>query len=623
MNTSALSPVAPALRARLHDRHDPDHRVAGSILTAMHRFSFILAGLLAPALCAQTAPAKQAAGQKTALPAALVATLESHLGLTYARYGERELQLDLYRPTQRGAALPAIVCIHGGGWFKGERGNMKPFAQALAARGYVAVTISHRLSGEAKFPAAIQDAKAAVRWLRANAAAYGIDPDAIGVTGHSAGGHLAALLATSGGVADLEGDGGHAGFSSRVQAGVAGGAQSDFETTRIRDLSDKPDDPHYRTFLGGSQREIPATYALGSPRHHLDRTDPPLAFVTGELDDESTRADTTRRDLQKLGIATGLTVIPQAPHAFLGQQRAFDLAVNACDTFFALHLKHRSRPPAESTLVSSPFAPGARWTMIGGGYAGSEGAQWIGEKLHFAAHHDRFAFTWTERAGLAVWRDGSPEATSFRPDGRGGFYVVEQTTRRLTRWDAAGKMTEVLADKFEGKRLNRPNDCVVRSDGTVWFTDPDFLFAQRKDEVKELSGQNLYRYDPRTRALTAAVRSLEKPNGLAFSPDEKFLFVTDSAGFDILRFAVNTDDTLGPREVFATLKVKGLDGLAFDPAGRLWCAALDGVHVLDATGRDLGVIKLPSKPTAIAFAPAPSRLVCVTTRDAAFVTPLH
>ena len=589
----------------------------------MRRLLAISAVVLAPALWAQPAPAKKAPVQKTALAPALLASLEPHLALTYARYGARELQLDLYRPAVRGAPLPAVVCVHGGGWFQGQRGNLTQLAQALAARGFVAVTISYRLSGEAKFPAAIQDTKAAVRWLRANAATYGIDAAAIGVTGLSAGGHLAALLATSGGVAELEGDGGNASQPSAVQAAVAMGAQTDFETDRIRALSERPDDPHYAPFVGAPQSAIPRTYALASPRHHLDRTDPPLAFVTGELDDESTRADATRRDLQKLGIATGLTVIPQAPHAFLGQQRAFDLAVNACDAFFALHLKHRSRPPAESTLVSSPFAPGARWTTIGGGYSGSEGAQWIGEKLHFAAHHDRFAFTWTERAGLAVWRDDSPEATSFRPDGRGGLYVVEQTTRRLTRWDAAGKMTEVLADKFEGKRLNRPNDCIVRADGTVWFTDPDFLFAQRKDEVKELSGQNLYRYDPRTRALTAAVRGLEKPNGLEFSPDEKFLFVTDSAGFDILRFAVNTDDALGPREVFATLKVKGLDGLAFDPAGHLWCAALDGVHVFDATGRDLGVIKLPSKPTAIAFAPAPSRLVCVTTRDAAFVTSLR
>jgi sugar lactone lactonase YvrE len=80
---------------------------------------------------------------------------------------------------------------------------------------------------------------------------------------------------------------------------------------------------------------------------------------------------------------------------------------------------------------------------------------------------------------------------------------------------------------------------------------------------------------------------------------------------------------LGEREVFATLKVRGLDGLAFDSTGRLWCAALDGVHVFDHAGNDLGTITLPSKPTAIAFAPAPLKRVCVTTRDAAFVAALR
>ncbi|MBM3843005.1 MAG: hypothetical protein FJ397_07050 [Verrucomicrobia bacterium] len=600
-------------------------RVPGGLRTHTSLCAALFLSVAATVTIAQDASKKKlpAPAQKTALAPALLASLESHLGLTYARYGTRELQLDLHRPAARGAALPAIVCLHGGGWSKGERRNMTPLAQALAARGYVAVTISYRLSGEAKFPAAIQDAKAAVRWLRANAEKFGLDPEAIGVTGHSAGGHLAALLATSGGVAELEGDGGHAGFSSRVQAGVAGGAQTDFETERIGALSARPDDPHYTPFLGGARSTIPHTYALASPRHHLDRADPPLAFVTGELDDASTRADDIRRDLLRLGIATGLTVVPQAPHAFLGQQASFDTAIAACDTFFTLHLKHRGRPPIATTLAESPFASGARWTMIGGGYAGSEGAQWIGDTLHFAAHHDRFAFKWTERAGLAVWRDDSPEATSFRPDGRGGFYVVEQTTRQLTRWNARGERTEVLADRFEGKRLNRPNDCVVRVDGTVWFTDPDFLFAQRKDEVKELTGQNLYRYDPRTRMLTAAAQGFNKPNGLAFSTDGKYLYLTDSAGSDILRFSVAPDGTLGPREIFATLKVRGLDGLAFDPAGRLWCAALDGVHVFDPAGRDLGVIALPSKPTAIAFAAAPAKLVCVTTRDAAFVTQLR
>jgi len=587
----------------------------------MHRFSLACIALLAPALLAQ--PAQKASAEKTVLAPALLARLESHSNLPYARYGERELQLDLYRPKERALPLPAVVCIHGGGWFKGERGTMTQLAQALAARGYVAVTISYRLSGEATFPAAIQDAKTAVRWLRANAEKFGVAAEAIGVTGLSAGGHLAALHSTSDGIRELEGDGGHATHSSAVQACMAMGAQTDFLSLRIRDLSAKPDDPHYRTFLGAGQTEIPQSYALASPRHHLDNNDPPLAFITGELDETSTRADDMRRDLMKLGVATRLTVIPQAPHAFLGQQRAFDLALDACDAFFTLHLKHRSHPPVETTLAVTPFAPGARWTILGGGYAGSEGAQWIGDTLHFAAHHDRLAFKWTERGGLAVWRDDSPEATSFRPDGAGGFYVAEQTTRQLTRWNAKGERIEVLADKFEGKRLNRPNDCIVRSDGTVWFSDPDWLFAQRKGEVKELAEQNIYRFAPDTRQLTAVARGFDKPNGLAFSADEKFLFVTDSGGFDILRFAVLPDGTLGPREILATLKVKGLDGLALDSAGRLWCAALDGVHVFDSAGRDLGRIRFPFRPTAIAFAPPPSKLVCVTTREAAFVAALR
>jgi pectinesterase len=287
-------------------------------------------------------PAQKAAVQRTIIPAATLAQLEAHTNLPYARYGERELQLDLYRPKAASAKLPAIVCLHGGGWFKGERGNMTQLAQALAARGFVAVTISYRLSGEKKFPAQIEDAKAAVRWLRANANKFGVNSNAIGVMGLSAGGHLAALLATSGGVKELEGAGGHAGQSSAVQACVAMGAQSDLETDRIRTLSKAPENPHYRPFLGGTLDAIPNTYALASPRHHLDKNDPPILFLTGELDDPSTHAVATRRDLEKLGIVTGLKIIPDAPHAFLGQQKNYDIAVEACDAFFKRHLRNQA-----------------------------------------------------------------------------------------------------------------------------------------------------------------------------------------------------------------------------------------------------------------------------------------
>lgn len=264
--------------------------------------------------------------------------VESRLDLTYANYGERELKLDLYRPMPTDKPLPAIVCIHGGGWYKGDRNSMTKLAQALAARGFVAVSISYRLSGEAKFPAAIQDCKAAVRWLRANADRYGIDPKNIGVTGLSAGGHLAALTTTSGEITELEGDGGNANESSHVQAGIAMGAQSDLEGERIRSLSAQPTDPFYRTFLGDSYQQIPQVYALASPLHHLDPKDPPLYFMAGELDDSSTHADKMRAELEKMGIATGLLILPNAPHGFLGKPEAFATAVERCSAFFHQHL---------------------------------------------------------------------------------------------------------------------------------------------------------------------------------------------------------------------------------------------------------------------------------------------
>ncbi|MCF7788158.1 MAG: alpha/beta hydrolase [Prosthecobacter sp.] len=294
----------------------------------------ILSLLLTTSLLAQ-----QPKPATTRLAPELIASLEAHPGLIYARYGQRDMQLDLFRPKGATQPLPAIICIHGGGWFKGDRSSMTNLAQALAAKGYVTATISYRLSGEAKFPAAIQDCKAAVRFLRANAAKFGIQADAIGVTGLSAGGHLAALLATGGGVKELEGDGGHADQSSTVQACVAMGAQSDLESPRIGELSGKPDDPFYRTFLGDSQAKLPQIYALASPRNHLDKADPPLLFMAGELDDPSTHADETRPDLEKLGIPTGITLIPQAPHAFLGKQASFDICVAACAAFFEKHLK--------------------------------------------------------------------------------------------------------------------------------------------------------------------------------------------------------------------------------------------------------------------------------------------
>lgn len=284
----------------------------------------------------------------TKIGAAITDQIESHPDLTYARYGDRELQLDLFRPKYVTKPLPAIVCIHGGGWQSGNRLNHGHLAKALAARGFVAVSISYRLSGEATFPAQIHDAKAAVRWLRANAKQWGIDPDAIGATGLSAGGNLTALLATSGGVDSLEGEGGNANFSSAIQAAAPMGAQSDFTSERNREISKTAD--IWQKFLGGSQEDVPETYQLASPRSHLDAKDPPTIFITGEFDDASTHADEFRRDCMALGISSELFVIPGAPHPFLTKQSFFDIAIDRLDAFFSLHLNRKGIPVSQEEL---------------------------------------------------------------------------------------------------------------------------------------------------------------------------------------------------------------------------------------------------------------------------------
>ena len=236
--------------------------------------------------------------------------------------------------------MHAVVCIHGGGWRKGSKINHRKVAQYLASQGFVTASISYRLSGEARFSAQFQDCKAAVRFLRAHAGKYGIDADKIGVIGHSAGGHLAALLATSSGMTALEGDGGHAEFSSAVQAAVPMGAQTDFLSVRNREISGDPERGQiWRQFLGGSQSSARDIYQLASPLAYVGKDDPPCWLITGEKDDASTRADKMRIRMNELDIEANLTVIAGAPHPFLVQQNWFDEAMQTAAQFFKRELK--------------------------------------------------------------------------------------------------------------------------------------------------------------------------------------------------------------------------------------------------------------------------------------------
>ena len=147
-------------------------------------------------------------------------TVTVQKNIEFGKGGDKALQLDLYSPKERSHPVPAILFLHGGGWTGGYRQIYHYYCTKFAEHGYVVATASYRLAGEAPFPAAVQDVKCAVRWLRANAKKLGIDPNKIAVAGGSAGGHLAMMIGYSSDVPELEGKGGNADTSSRVQAVV-------------------------------------------------------------------------------------------------------------------------------------------------------------------------------------------------------------------------------------------------------------------------------------------------------------------------------------------------------------------------------------------------------------------
>jgi len=281
----------------------------------------------------------RSADSPTRISQQLTESLYEKPNVTFATYGDRALEMDIYRPKGTWGKLPAVVCIHGGGWSKGSRANHAHVARAISSQGFVTATISYRLSGEASFPAQIHDCKAAVRFLRAHADELGIDSNHIGAIGLSAGGHLTALLATTGNVKSLEGNGGNPEFSSTIQAAMPMGAQTDLLSERVRNVAASKETGNiWRQFLGGTQQEQPEAYKLASPIEHLTANAPPIWFITGELDDASTHATMFRNKMEQLNNESGLTIIEGAPHGFLNKQGWFDQAIEKAVEHFKTQL---------------------------------------------------------------------------------------------------------------------------------------------------------------------------------------------------------------------------------------------------------------------------------------------
>jgi acetyl esterase/lipase len=278
--------------------------------------------------------------------------LDEQIDLVYARYGDRELHLDLFLPKDRGdSPLPAVLIVHGGGWLAGDKTRFRALAQTLALRGYVTAAIEYRLGGEAKFPAAIHDCNAAVRWLRANAKQHGIDPERIAAVGGSAGGHLVGLVAAAPDVHELQGDGGNADQSSRLQAAVVMAGPMDLTTGVIAERSrTDPKQSNTNRWLGKTIDEAPDLYRLASPQSHFTKTTPPILFMHGELDRPELNAAPLTR-LRELGVKSDVLVYSAGKHGCWNQHPWFEPMVDDIDAFLASEFKKGKGRPLPPLLT--------------------------------------------------------------------------------------------------------------------------------------------------------------------------------------------------------------------------------------------------------------------------------
>jgi pectinesterase len=237
--------------------------------------------------------------------------------IVFALRGARKLHLDILHP-QSGTDYPGVLMVHGGGWRSGDRSMEIPLAQQLAARGYVAVAVEYRLSPEARYPAALHDIKAALRWLRAHAAEYGVDPRRIAISGESAGGQLAALTGYTGDIVKLEGSSGDGGYSSRVQAVIDIDGILDFTSEEARTHEDDPakNPSSAGAWFGGRYAEQRELWHEASPLYYVNAATPPTLFINSSIPRFHVGRDAVVEKLKQHGIYSEVHTFPDTPHPF-------------------------------------------------------------------------------------------------------------------------------------------------------------------------------------------------------------------------------------------------------------------------------------------------------------------
>jgi acetyl esterase/lipase len=254
--------------------------------------------------------------------------------LVYGNVAGEELKLDSVKPTGKYATAPALVLIHGGGWQAGDKGEFVPFAVEAAMHGYVCITINYRHAPKHHFPAQVEDAKCAVRWLRSEADELNIDPQRIGAVGGSAGAHLAMMLGVLDEADGLEGDGGHADQSSKVQVVVSLAGPTNL-------LGEYPPLSReiVKKFIGGTKEERTDTYRQASPITYVNAGDAPMLLYQGTNDvlvpwDQATQMAAA---LTKAGVSGRVELLLGVNHGWGGKD--LERTVSDALNFLDLHLK--------------------------------------------------------------------------------------------------------------------------------------------------------------------------------------------------------------------------------------------------------------------------------------------
>jgi acetyl esterase/lipase len=265
--------------------------------------------------------------------------VEMKADLVYASPGGRALHLDLYLPKNGSGPFPAVVYIHGGGWVNGKKTAFQRQAAYMATKGYAGACIEYRLSGEAIYPAALNDSKAAVRWLRANAAKYHIDPEKIGAAGGSAGGHLVALLGTTGDVPAFEGDAGNPGVSSRVRAVAAFNPAVDLVSFGKMEPGNS-DNSVYK-FLGCTYAANPKLWAQATPVTHAGKNSAPFLFLHGTADTTVPYKQSVEmmEKLKAAGVHAEIFPAEGAKHGFFNKPPFYEPATKRMEEFFNKYLR--------------------------------------------------------------------------------------------------------------------------------------------------------------------------------------------------------------------------------------------------------------------------------------------